>query len=110
LLGPDFIIGHGMVMSADGDHASMAAHEVRALRDSGTTVCHLPWVKARRGGAINSIDKYSQMGIRQWLGTDTYPFDLFNDMRFASVVCKFVERSASAGLSADMFHMRRSAA
>ncbi len=105
LLGPDFIIGHGQIMSADGDHSSMAAHEIRALRDSRTTVAHLPWCKARRGGVINSIEKYKDMGIRQSLGTDTYPFDMLNEMRFASVVCKIVERSASAGLSTDVFHM-----
>ena len=105
LLGPDFIIGHGQIMSGDGDHASMGAHEIAALRDSLTTVCHLPWCKARRGGVINSIDKYKQMGIRQCLGTDTYPFDIFNDMRFASVICKVVEKNATAGLSTDVFHM-----
>ncbi|GAC1327700.1 MAG: amidohydrolase family protein [Beijerinckiaceae bacterium] len=105
LLGPDFIIGHGQIMSGDGDQASMGAHEISALRDSGTTICHLPWVKARRGGVINSIEKYKEMGIRQCLGTDTYPFDMFNDMRFASVICKIVERNASTGLSTDVFHM-----
>ena len=105
LLGPDFIIGHGQVMSADGNHASMGAHEIRALRDSGTTISHLPWCKARRGGVINSIEKYRDMGIRQCLGTDTYPFDMFNEMRTASVVCKIVERNPSAGLSTDVFHM-----
>ena len=105
LLGPDFIVGHGQIMSGDGDHASMAPHEIAALRDSGTTICHLPWCKARRGGVINSIEKYKQMGIRQCLGTDTYPFDLFNDMRFASVICKIVEKSVTAGRSTDVFHM-----
>ncbi len=105
LLGPDFLIGHGQIMSADGDHASMGAHEIKALRDSGTTVAHLPWCKARRGGVINSIEKYKDFGIRQSLGTDTYPFDMFNEMRFASVVCKIVERNATAGLSADVFRM-----
>jgi cytosine/adenosine deaminase-related metal-dependent hydrolase len=30
---------------------------------------------------------------------------MFNDMRFASVVCKIVEKSASVGLSTDVFHM-----
>lgn len=105
LLGPDLIIGHGQIMSVDGDHSSLAAHEANALRDSGTTICHLPWVKARRGGVINSIEKYKRMGIRQCLGTDTYPFDIFNDMRFASIVCKIVEKDASAGLSGDVFHM-----
>ncbi len=105
LLGPDFIIGHGQIMSEDGDHASMGAHEIDALRESGTTISHLPWCKARRGGVINSIEKYRRMGIRQSLGTDTYPFDLFNDMRFASVICKIVERNATAGLAEDVFHM-----
>jgi len=105
LLGPDFIIGHGQIMSGDGNHASMARHEIEALRDSLTTVCHLPWVKARRGGVINSIEKYKELGIRQCLGTDTYPFDMFNDMRMASTVCKIVESSATAGRAEDVFYM-----
>jgi 5-methylthioadenosine/S-adenosylhomocysteine deaminase len=50
VLGPDFIIGHGQCMTADGDIGSLTADEVAALRDSGTSVYHLPWVKARRGG------------------------------------------------------------
>ena len=83
----------------------MAPHEIAALRDSRTTICHLPWVKARRGGVINSIEKYNRHGIRQCLGTDTYPFDLFNDMRFASVVCKIVEMDPGVGLSSAVFHM-----
>ena len=83
----------------------MARHEIAALRDSKTTICHLPWGKARRGGVINSIQKYQDMGIRQSLGTDTYPFDMFNDMRMASVLCKIVENNALAGLSTDVFHM-----
>jgi 5-methylthioadenosine/S-adenosylhomocysteine deaminase len=83
----------------------MSEHEVAALRDTGSTICHLPWVKARRGGVINSIQKYLDIGIRQCLGTDTYPFDMFNDMRMASVLCKIVEGNALAGLSTDVFHM-----
>lgn len=105
LLGPDCIIGHGQFMSDDGDIASMAAHEIAALRDTGTTVCHLPWVKARRGGVINSIQKYWDLGIRQALGTDNYPLDMFHEMQTASIVCKIVERSAAAALSEDVFHM-----
>ena len=105
LLGPDFIIGHGQIMSHDGDMSSMASHEAAALRDSQTTICHLPWVKARRGGVINSIQKYKDLGIRQSLGTDTYPFDLFNDMRMAAVVCKIVEHAADAAPAEDVFAM-----
>lgn len=105
LLGSDFIIGHGQCMTPDGDMTSMSADEISALRDSETSICHLPWVKARRGGVINSIQKYQDMGIRQCIGTDTYPFDLFNDMRMGAVICKIVEESAEAALSEDVFNM-----
>lgn len=105
LLGPDFILGHGQILTADGDMNSMAAHQVAALRDSRTTICHMPWVKARRGNVINSIQKYRDMGIRQSLGTDTYPFDLFNDMRMAAVVCKIVEGAPDAARAEDVFDM-----
>jgi len=105
LLGPDFIIGHGQILSEGGDASRMGAHERIALSESGTTICHLPWCKARRGGVIDSIEKYKDMGIRQALGTDTYPFDMFNEMRMASVMCKVAERNALAGLTQDVFHM-----
>lgn len=105
LLGPDFIIGHGQVLTQDGDLSKLPPHEVSAIRESRTTVAHLPWVKARRGGVINSIHKYKLMGIRQCLGTDTYPLDMFNEMRTAAVVCRVVERSASVALARDVFDM-----
>jgi len=105
LLGPDCIIGHGQIMTRDGDMASLTPAESSALRDSLTTVAHLPWVKARRGGVINSIHKYRQLGIRQALGTDTYPFDMFNEMRTAVTVCRIVERAADAISSRDVFTM-----
>lgn len=105
LLGPDCLIGHGQIMTGDGNMASLKPSEVAALRDSQTTVVHLPWVKARRGGVINSIRKYRQLGIRQSLGTDTYPFDMFNDMRMAATVCRIVEHSVDGASSADVFTM-----
>lgn len=105
MLGPDVLIGHGQIMTADGNMASLEPREVTALRDSQTTVVHLPWVKARRGGVINSIEKYKQLGIRQSLGTDTFPFDLFNDMRMAATVCRIVEHSVSVATSHDVFTM-----
>ncbi len=105
MLGPDCLIGHGQTMTADGNLASLAPNEAAALRDSRTTIVHLPWVKARRGGVINSIHKYRQLGIRQSLGTDTYPFDIFNEMRMATTVCRIVERSVEAATSHDVYTM-----
>ncbi|MGH8810932.1 MAG: amidohydrolase family protein [Advenella sp.] len=105
LLGPDLLIGHGQIMTADGNLDHLSAHEAHALQDSGTTVAHLPWVKARRGGIIDSIFKYRSLGVRQSLGTDTFPFDLFNDMRFALVMCRTVEQAAETMDCQYVFHM-----
>lgn len=105
LLGPDFIIGHGLWLTADGDVGTLPAHEAAALRDSGTTIAHLPWVKARQGAALNSLQKYLGAGIRVALGTDTYPFDMFNDMRFAAVCCKVVEESGAVAVAEDVFRI-----
>jgi cytosine/adenosine deaminase-related metal-dependent hydrolase len=105
LLGRDLIIGHGQVMTADGNMDSLAPHEQAALRDSQTTVAHLPWVKARRGGIINSIHKYRRMGVRQSLGTDTFPLDMFNDMRMAATLCRIVEHAVDVATSQEVFTM-----
>lgn len=105
LLGSDFIIGHGQFMSNDGDVSSISKHEIDALRESGTNVCHLPWVKARRGGVINSIQKYKDLGIKQSLGTDNYPLDMFHEMQVAAILCKVVERSPVAARSEDVFYI-----
>lgn len=105
MLGPDCMIGHGQIMTADGDMDSLNPNEVAALRDTQTTVVHLPWVKARRGGVINSIHKYRKLGIRQSLGTDTFPFDMFNDMRMAAVICRIVEHSVDVAPSHDVYTM-----
>lgn len=105
MLGPDVLIGHGQIMTADGRIDSLKGPEAAALRDTQTTVVHLPWVKARRGGVINSIFKYRQAGIRQALGTDTFPFDMFNDMRFAAAVCRIVEHSVDVAPSREILTM-----
>lgn len=105
LLGPDFIIGHGQWLTESGDINDLGAHELEALRSSQSTVAHLPWCKGRRGGIIDSIAKYRRHGIRQSIGTDTFPGDMFNEMRMAAVICKIVEGQAGVGLATEVFEM-----
>ncbi len=103
LLGSDFLIGHGMWLAEDGNVEHLQAHEVTALRESATTITHLPWVKARQSSVINSFHKYRKAGINVALGMDTYPFDMFNEMRFAAVICKVVEQDPRTAIAADVF-------
>ena len=104
LLGPDFLIGHGMYLTEDGIVDRFPEDELAALRDSRTTIVHLPWVKARQGAYMRSFDAFLRAGVHMAIGTDTYPFDLIQEMRIASTMSKVAEGSPMAGTPAAMFH------
>ena len=104
LLGRDLVLGHSMFFSESGDVDDCNAAELVRLRDSGTHLCHLPWVKARQGTAMRSFAKYRRHGIPVCLGTDTYPFDMFNEMRMAAALCRVAEGSPQAVSAAEIFH------
>lgn len=103
LLGRDFIIGHGMFLSEDGDVDNCSAEELSILRESGTSIAHLPWVKARQGSFMTSFAKYRSAGINMCLGTDTYPFDMVGEMRCAATLCKIAQRRTDVGSAEDIF-------
>lgn len=103
LLGPDFLIGHGMYLTEDGIVDRFPPVELAALAESGTTIVHLPWVKARQGAYMRSFDAFLRAGVRMAIGTDTYPFDLVREMRCASTMAKIAE-GPMAGRPADIFH------
>jgi 5-methylthioadenosine/S-adenosylhomocysteine deaminase len=104
LLGPDFVIGHGMFLSESGDVLDCNANELGRLRDSGTHIAHLPWVKARQGTIMQSLSKYLRNGVSMCLGTDTYPFDMFAEMKMATTMCRVAEKSPSAIAAEDVFY------
>lgn len=72
-LGEDTVIGHGIFLN---DHPFLHYPHVddfSLLRDSGAQVAHCPVVFARRGIAMNTLDRYRKAGIRCGIGTDTFP-------------------------------------
>jgi 5-methylthioadenosine/S-adenosylhomocysteine deaminase len=103
LLGPDFIIGHGMFLTEDGAVDRFPAEELGALVESRTTIVHLPWVKARQGAAMRSFGKFVRAGVRMALGTDTYPFDIIQEMRCAATVSRVMDDSPRLTSSAHIF-------
>jgi 5-methylthioadenosine/S-adenosylhomocysteine deaminase len=104
LLGRDLILGHSMFFSESGDVDECNSVELQRLRDSGTHLCHLPWVKARQGTVMRSFARYRRLGIQVCLGTDTYPFDMFNEMRMAAAMCRVADGSPQAVTAAEIFH------
>ena len=104
LLGSDLIIGHGTFLSEDGDVDHCAPSDLDALREAGTSIAHLPWIHVRQGRFLRSFAKYRRAGINMCLGTDTFPFDMINEMRWAAILCKIAEQDPRAGSAREIFH------
>ena len=104
LLGPDLIIGHGAFLSEDGDVDNCTPSDLEALREAGTSIAHLPWIHVRQGRFLRSFAKYRRAGINMCLGTDTFPFDIINEMRWAAILCKIAEQDPRAGSAREIFH------
>ena len=103
ILGPGAIVGHCIINTAHHLAAVPAGRDLEILAHTGTSIAHCPLVFARRGNALESFAKFRQAGINVGLGTDTYPRDLISEMRWASNLCKLVERDFTTAPAADVF-------
>lgn len=102
-LRPDVLLGHCVFHS----HHSWAHYpyvdDLKMLADSGASVAHAPYKYAKMGIKLESLDRYRQLGINVALGTDTFPEDLFSEMRLAGLMCRFAEGSFRVGKARDVF-------
>ena len=61
-------------------------------RNSRAGVGYCPQAFARRSVVLSSFERYRQAGIRVAIGTDTFPRDMIQELRWASYTCKIDER------------------
>ena len=80
------------------------APDLDIIAKSGASVAHCPWVFARVGRALESYAKYRDKGIRIGLGTDIFPQNMLNEMRWGAVLSKVVDIDSVAGTAADLFN------
>jgi len=77
-------VGHGIFLN---DHPQIHyphGNDFERLRDSGATVAHCPTVFARRGMVMNSIGRYMNAGITVGIGTDTFPHNMLDEIRWSA--------------------------
>lgn len=105
ILGDNFIIGHGIFLD---HHSSIRWHERRdldRLAASGTSVAHCPNEFARGGWMLENLGLYRKKGINVGLGTDTYPHNFLEEMRWATILCKIAGADVDATSAAEVFHV-----
>ncbi|MGE0723147.1 MAG: amidohydrolase family protein [Alphaproteobacteria bacterium] len=104
VLGPEFIVGHGIFL----DHHPWIMHpdheDLDRLADSGTTVAHCPNQFARGGMVLHHFGKYVKRGVNMGIGTDTFPHNMIDEMRWALTVAKIASADIGSTSISDVFH------
>jgi cytosine/adenosine deaminase-related metal-dependent hydrolase len=103
-LGPRTILAHCLYVAGHSAVAYPYGDDLALLAQSGASVAHSPLAFSRRGGALESFQRYLDAGVNMALGTDTYPLDMFAEMRTASAVCKMVEKNHESAGAMDVFN------
>ena len=96
-LGPDVILTHALHIAEDGDR------DLEILAARGVHVAHCPVVMRRSGRLLRSFSRYRQAGINIGLGTDTFPQDIIEEMRWAALGSKLADRDPASGLAASVY-------
>lgn len=92
VLGPLTLLAHAIFISGHPWLPYRLEGELELLANSGAGVVHCPQAFARRGMVLSSFERYRRAGIRVGIGTDTFPRDMVQELRWASYACKIDER------------------
>jgi 5-methylthioadenosine/S-adenosylhomocysteine deaminase len=102
-LGPDVILGHCLFIGGHSHTAFPFKGDLEAVAGAGSSVSHSPYVFARRGEILESLQRYLDHGINITLGTDSFPQDMISEMRWASILGKVADRCYEPAHSRDVF-------
>jgi 5-methylthioadenosine/S-adenosylhomocysteine deaminase len=103
VLGSDVILGHCIF----ADHHSWTRQRTRddlaTLAERGTTVAHCPVTFARSGMALETLGAYRRSGVNVAIGTDSYPFNMLEEMRQALICSRLGGKSVFDLSTSDVF-------
>ncbi|QPC85477.1 amidohydrolase family protein [Mesorhizobium sp. NBSH29] len=88
VLGSDLILGHCIFLDHHPWTRQRSSNDLALLARSGTSVAHCPVTFARSGQALSTLGGYLRAGLNVGIGTDTYPFNMLEEMRAAIIVSR----------------------
>ncbi|WP_246515684.1 amidohydrolase family protein [Microvirga aerilata] len=93
VLGPDLILGHCIFLDHHSWTRQRSRYDLERLASSGTSVAHCPVTFARSGMTLESLGAYLRAGVNVGIGTDSYPFNMLEEMREALICSRVSGRS-----------------
>ncbi len=103
ILGPDLILGHCIFIDSHGWTRQRTADDLERLAVSRTSVAHCPVTFARSGMVLQSVGRYRGSGVNVALGTDSYPFNMLEEMRTALINARIAGGTVFDVSTADIF-------
>ena len=104
LLHPKSIVGHAIFIDKHPRLQWWSENDLDLLASSGVTVAHCPTVYSRRTWVLHHFGKYLKAGVRMAMGTDTYPHNMVEELRWASILCKVAAGDVYAVSTGQLFH------
>jgi cytosine/adenosine deaminase-related metal-dependent hydrolase len=104
ILGPDFIAGHCIFTSGHSKTGWPGQKDQKLLASSGSSIAYCPVVFTRNAVAMESFGKNLRMGINMTIGTDNFPQDIINEMRWTSMLSKVIDFDRTSASSADVLN------
>jgi 5-methylthioadenosine/S-adenosylhomocysteine deaminase len=93
ILGPDLILGHCIFLDHHSWTRQRSRDDLGRLARSGTSVAHCPVTFARSGMVLESLGAYRRAGVNVGIGTDSYPFNMLEEMREAMICSRVAGRN-----------------
>jgi cytosine/adenosine deaminase-related metal-dependent hydrolase len=102
-LGQRVSIPHSIYINSYSGVANGAGDDLALLSETGATVIHCPVIMTRHGQALESFNRYAQAGVNLALGTDTFPPDMFQNIRIGSYLARVMDKSIIGNSFAALF-------
>jgi len=103
LLGPDFIIAHGIFLDTHSWITWGSREDLDILADSGSHIAHCPNVFFKHGIMLESFAEYRKRGINIGIGTDTFPHNMIEEMRVGAMLSRVATRRVEESTSNEIF-------
>lgn len=103
LLGEDLIIAHCCSITGHSQ-INMRGNDLELLGDSRSTLAHCPYVLVREGDTLETFEKYKEANMNIGIGTDTFPSDYIQEMRWVAALGKITGRSTFSISAKDVFY------
>jgi cytosine/adenosine deaminase-related metal-dependent hydrolase len=96
-------IPHAYYIAGYSEAEGGAGDDIALLKETGTTVIHCPLIIGRHSSAMETFAKYKRSGINLAIGTDTFPPDMFHNIRTGSMLSRLQEKEVEDSTYADLY-------